>query len=181
MITDKLIQDEHGEVCPANWTNGSKAIKPTPTDKLEYFSAANSNGVSNDQTNGHTKRPRIDWKWIIAQSFDLCLYGFPDVPSIIWFVVHRRESYIDWHIELSWTILCGWFSPEELHLNFIWPLSKIDDARFVSQQNKLSAGEKRERQKDFLLNCNYIPKCICIYPKQMLRQMEFPRQLDVIP
>jgi len=60
VITDKLIQDEHGEVCPANWTNGSKAIKPTPTDKLEYFSAANSHGVSNDRTNGHTKRPRID-------------------------------------------------------------------------------------------------------------------------
>jgi len=60
LITDKLIQDEHGEVCPANWTNGSKTIKPDPAKKLEYFSAANSNGISKDQTNGHTKRPRVD-------------------------------------------------------------------------------------------------------------------------
>lgn len=58
--TDKFIQDEHGEVCPANWTTGSNTIKPNPTEKLEYFSAANSNGVSNHPTNGHTKRLRVD-------------------------------------------------------------------------------------------------------------------------
>ena len=52
---------------------------------------------------------------------------------------------------------------------------------WLSQQNKLSAGERRERQKDFCLKCNYNPIFICKYPKQMLRQMEFPRQLDVIP
>jgi len=46
---------------------------------------------------------------------------FPDMPSIIWFIVNRRESYIEWHIELSWTIPCGLFSPEELNLDFIWP------------------------------------------------------------
>ncbi|KAM0754103.1 peroxiredoxin [Meredithblackwellia eburnea MCA 4105] len=33
--------DEHGEVCPANWTPESKTIKPNPTDKLEYFGAVN--------------------------------------------------------------------------------------------------------------------------------------------
>ncbi|EJF60889.1 peroxiredoxin [Dichomitus squalens LYAD-421 SS1] len=51
--------DEHGEVCPANWTEGTKTIKADPTGKLEYFSsvggqAATANGnVSN-------KRPRTD-------------------------------------------------------------------------------------------------------------------------
>ncbi|EIM80687.1 peroxiredoxin [Stereum hirsutum FP-91666 SS1] len=31
--------EQYGEVCPANWTEGSRTIKATPTDKLEYFSA----------------------------------------------------------------------------------------------------------------------------------------------
>jgi len=43
----------------------------------------------------------------------------------------------------------------------------------LSQQNELSAGEKKERQKE--LKCRYIPIFICKYPKQMLWQMEFPR------
>ncbi|KZW03216.1 2-cysteine peroxiredoxin [Exidia glandulosa HHB12029] len=43
--------DEFGEVCPANWKKGSKTIKATPTDSLEYFSAA-----GNGATNG-LKRP----------------------------------------------------------------------------------------------------------------------------
>jgi len=50
----------------------------------------------------------------------------------------------------------------------------------MSQQNELSAGERRERQKD-LLKCNYNPIFICKYLKQMLQEMEFPRQLDVVP
>ncbi|CAO3702676.1 unnamed protein product [Rhizopus stolonifer] len=29
--------DEHGEVCPANWTKGGKTIKPNPKGSLEYF------------------------------------------------------------------------------------------------------------------------------------------------
>mmetsp|Transcript_20538 Transcript_20538/g.52007 ORF Transcript_20538/g.52007 Transcript_20538/m.52007 type:complete len:203 (-) Transcript_20538:41-649(-) len=34
--------DEHGEVCPAGWTNpGDKTIKPSPDAKLEYFGAVN--------------------------------------------------------------------------------------------------------------------------------------------
>ncbi|KAG1055444.1 hypothetical protein G6F35_015931 [Rhizopus arrhizus] len=33
--------DEHGEVCPANWTKGEKTIKPDPKGSLEYFGSAN--------------------------------------------------------------------------------------------------------------------------------------------
>ncbi|CAA7264560.1 unnamed protein product [Cyclocybe aegerita] len=44
--------DEHGEVCPANWTEGSKTIKADPLAKLEYFSTANANGA-NGHANGH--------------------------------------------------------------------------------------------------------------------------------
>ncbi|KAL9708988.1 cTPxI [Leucoagaricus gongylophorus] len=63
--TLRLIQafqftDEHGEVCPANWTNGSKTIKPDPTESLEYFSTTNSSSIAQDFINGHTKRPRVD-------------------------------------------------------------------------------------------------------------------------
>mmetsp|Transcript_15136 Transcript_15136/g.32835 ORF Transcript_15136/g.32835 Transcript_15136/m.32835 type:complete len:199 (+) Transcript_15136:111-707(+) len=40
--TLRLIQafqftDEHGEVCPANWTPGSKTMKPDPKGSQEYF------------------------------------------------------------------------------------------------------------------------------------------------
>lgn len=36
----KAIQfvDQHGEVCPANWTPGSKTIKADPVQSKEYFS-----------------------------------------------------------------------------------------------------------------------------------------------
>ena len=30
--------DEHGEVCPANWTPGADTIKPNPKESEEYFS-----------------------------------------------------------------------------------------------------------------------------------------------
>ncbi|KAI8347655.1 thioredoxin-like protein [Blakeslea trispora] len=33
--------DEHGEVCPANWSKGEKTIKPDPKGSQEYFNAAN--------------------------------------------------------------------------------------------------------------------------------------------
>lgn len=33
--------DEHGEVCPANWTAGSKTIKPDVKQSKEYFSTVN--------------------------------------------------------------------------------------------------------------------------------------------
>jgi len=42
--TIRLIQafqfnDEHGEVCPANWKPGAKTMKDDPTKSLEYFSS----------------------------------------------------------------------------------------------------------------------------------------------
>eukprot|EP01027_Heterolobosea_sp_BB2_P020985 GEZU01029989.1.p1 GENE.GEZU01029989.1~~GEZU01029989.1.p1 ORF type:complete len:198 (+),score=85.45 GEZU01029989.1:77-670(+) len=33
--------DEHGEVCPANWTPGAATIKPDPKASLEYFNKVN--------------------------------------------------------------------------------------------------------------------------------------------
>ena len=44
--TLRLVQalqftDKHGEVCPAGWQPGKATIKPDPTDKKEYFEAAN--------------------------------------------------------------------------------------------------------------------------------------------
>ncbi len=33
--------EKYGEVCPANWTEGSATIKPEPTKSKEYFSSAN--------------------------------------------------------------------------------------------------------------------------------------------
>ncbi|KAF8623878.1 hypothetical protein AX17_007279 [Amanita inopinata Kibby_2008] len=50
--------DKHGEVCPANWTEGSKTIKTDPQGSLEYFAAANgTNGVVNYSSK---KRLRTD-------------------------------------------------------------------------------------------------------------------------
>ena len=63
-----FVQDEHGEVCPANWTKGSRTIKPDPIASLEYF-AAEANGAeghsNGETTNGVTdgaskKRARVD-------------------------------------------------------------------------------------------------------------------------
>lgn len=44
--TLRLVQafqftDKHGEVCPANWTPGSKTIKPDTKAAQEYFVDAN--------------------------------------------------------------------------------------------------------------------------------------------
>ncbi|CAO3642208.1 unnamed protein product [Cunninghamella echinulata] len=33
--------DEHGEVCPANWNQGDKTIKPTVSESKEYFGTVN--------------------------------------------------------------------------------------------------------------------------------------------
>ncbi|KAI0781666.1 peroxiredoxin [Irpex lacteus] len=35
--------EEHGEVCPANWQEGSKSLKADPKGSKEYFSAVNAN------------------------------------------------------------------------------------------------------------------------------------------
>jgi hypothetical protein len=60
-----VAQDEHGEVCPANWTKGSRTIKPDPVASLEYF-AAQANDANEVHSNGETangaskKRARVD-------------------------------------------------------------------------------------------------------------------------
>ncbi|KAI9432344.1 2-cysteine peroxiredoxin [Lactarius indigo] len=52
--------DAHGEVCPANWKEGSKTIRADPLAKLDYFAAATANGAhENGKANG-TKRARMD-------------------------------------------------------------------------------------------------------------------------
>ncbi|KAI0260571.1 thioredoxin-like protein [Gloeopeniophorella convolvens] len=62
----RLIQafqftDEHGEVCPANWTAGAKTIKADPTAKLEYFSAVGApNATGEDAKVNGVKRVRVD-------------------------------------------------------------------------------------------------------------------------
>ncbi|KLO09685.1 peroxiredoxin [Schizopora paradoxa] len=55
--------DKHGEVCPANWTEGSRTMKADPVGSKEYFSTANGeNGHANGHTNGanDAKRKRTD-------------------------------------------------------------------------------------------------------------------------
>ena len=37
MVDALLFHEEHGEVCPANWTAGAKAMKPTEQGLAEYF------------------------------------------------------------------------------------------------------------------------------------------------
>ena len=49
-----LRKDLHGEVCPANWKEGSKTIRADPTEKLEYFATVQNGEAS------RTKRARID-------------------------------------------------------------------------------------------------------------------------
>ncbi|RDX50707.1 thioredoxin-like protein [Polyporus arcularius HHB13444] len=49
--------DEHGEVCPANWTEGSKTMKADPKGALEYFSSVDANGANG---NVSKKRARVD-------------------------------------------------------------------------------------------------------------------------
>ena len=39
MVRALQFTEEHGEVCPANWQEGSRTIKPNPDDSKEFFSA----------------------------------------------------------------------------------------------------------------------------------------------
>ena len=57
LIRCSSLQDEHGEVCPANWSEGGKTIKADPTEKLEYFAAVDDAAKTNGASN---KRPRTD-------------------------------------------------------------------------------------------------------------------------
>merc|ERR1711943_90177 len=34
--------DEHGEVCPVNWTPGANTMKPNPKESKEYFEKVNA-------------------------------------------------------------------------------------------------------------------------------------------
>ncbi|RPD56872.1 2-cysteine peroxiredoxin [Lentinus tigrinus ALCF2SS1-7] len=49
--------DEHGEVCPANWTEGAKTMKADPKGSLEYFASVDASGANG---NVSKKRARID-------------------------------------------------------------------------------------------------------------------------
>ncbi|KAH9020066.1 2-cysteine peroxiredoxin [Lactarius pseudohatsudake] len=51
--------DAHGEVCPANWKEGSKTIRADPLAKLDYFAATTDGTHENGKANG-TKRARMD-------------------------------------------------------------------------------------------------------------------------
>ncbi|KAH9033799.1 2-cysteine peroxiredoxin [Lactarius pseudohatsudake] len=51
--------DAHGEVCPANWKEGSKTIRADPLAKLDYFAATANGAHENGKANG-TKRARMD-------------------------------------------------------------------------------------------------------------------------
>ncbi|KAG6843447.1 Peroxiredoxin TSA1-B [Tephrocybe sp. NHM501043] len=51
--------DEHGEVCPANWSEGSKTMKPDPKGSLEYFEAVATNGAAVNGNGSEKKRPRV--------------------------------------------------------------------------------------------------------------------------
>ncbi len=52
-------KDAHGEVCPANWKEGSRTIRADPLAKLDYFAAATDGAHENGKANG-TKRARMD-------------------------------------------------------------------------------------------------------------------------
>ncbi len=39
MVKALQFVETHGEVCPANWQEGSRTIKPTPDDSKEFFGA----------------------------------------------------------------------------------------------------------------------------------------------
>ncbi|KZP16459.1 Cys 2 peroxiredoxin [Athelia psychrophila] len=55
--------DLHGEVCPANWNEGSKTMKADPAGSLEYFNAQEDDVHVNGKTNGvngTNKRARVD-------------------------------------------------------------------------------------------------------------------------
>jgi hypothetical protein len=47
------LQDKHGEVCPAGWTEGSKTIKADPKGSLDYFASASEDV---QMQNGNAKK-----------------------------------------------------------------------------------------------------------------------------
>lgn len=57
---DAFSKDTHGEVCPANWKEGSKTIRADPLAKLDYFAAAAADGTHENGNSNGTKRARMD-------------------------------------------------------------------------------------------------------------------------
>ena len=54
-------KDEHGDVCPVNWKEGSKTIRADPISKLDYFAAAvDDQHHENGKVVNGTKRVRVD-------------------------------------------------------------------------------------------------------------------------
>lgn len=54
-----LSQEEHGEGCPDNWTQGSDTIKLDPKGKLEWFEkqlTTETNGTNGTHAVNGTKR-----------------------------------------------------------------------------------------------------------------------------
>ncbi len=47
MVDALQFNEQHGEVCPANWTPGAMSIKANPTDAKKYFEAANVATIKN--------------------------------------------------------------------------------------------------------------------------------------
>ena len=39
MVSALQFFEENGEVCPANWQEGARTIKPTPADSQDFFNA----------------------------------------------------------------------------------------------------------------------------------------------
>jgi peroxiredoxin (alkyl hydroperoxide reductase subunit C) len=39
LVSALQFVEEHGEVCPANWQEGARTIKPTPSDSQDFFNA----------------------------------------------------------------------------------------------------------------------------------------------
>ncbi|THU82389.1 thioredoxin-like protein [Dendrothele bispora CBS 962.96] len=52
--------DKHGEVCPANWSEGGATIKANPQDKLEYFGTTAAAGGGEGSSAPAKKRPRTE-------------------------------------------------------------------------------------------------------------------------
>jgi alkyl hydroperoxide reductase subunit AhpC len=44
MVRALQFFEKHGEVCPANWQEGSRTIKPSPTESKEFFGAEYAKG-----------------------------------------------------------------------------------------------------------------------------------------
>ena len=58
IVRHRALQDKHGEVCPAGWTEGSKTMKADPKESLHYFAAVDADVEM--QAGASKKRARKD-------------------------------------------------------------------------------------------------------------------------